>query len=83
MLENLAINFGLKDKNGETVLHFAATAGCPMAAYALAKACPKLCLEKNKAGKSPPDVARDKSFLEVIKLMMQPLLCILQTHAKG
>lgn len=66
LIDNLAINFTLKDKNGDSVLHFAAAAGCPMAAYALAKACPKLCLGDNNVGKTPPELARDKNFLEVI-----------------
>lgn len=65
MLEDLAIDFEVRDKNGDTVLHFAATAGCPMAAYALAKACPKLCSERNGAGKIPSDVAKEKNYLEV------------------
>ena len=68
LLDNLAVDFELKDKNGDSVLHFAAAAGCPMAAYALAKACPKLCLSENKAGKTPPELARDKTFLEVLSV---------------
>ena len=65
LLDNLAIDFDLRDKNGDSVLHFAAAAGCPMAAYALAKTWPQLCLQANKASKTPPEVARDKIFLEV------------------
>ena len=65
LLKDVAIDFEVKDKNEETILHFAAAAGCPMAAYALTKACPKLCLETNKDDKSPPDVAKEKNYLEV------------------
>lgn len=65
VLSVAGVNCGLKDEVGNTPLHFAATASCPMAAYALAKACPESCLAKNKAGKTAADIAKESSFGEV------------------
>lgn len=79
LLEDVAIDFSLKDRNGQTALHFAASAGCPMAAYALAKACPDLCLAFNKAGKIPSDIAKEKNYLEVSTAPQLPGLLFTHT----
>jgi hypothetical protein len=63
-IEGLEFDLCIADKQGDVALHFAAAASCPMAAYALTKACPGSCLVANKAGKTACDVAKDKNFLE-------------------
>ena len=55
----------LEDRRGNVPLHFAASANCPMAAYAIAKSCPQSCLARNKAGKTPADLAKASNLGEV------------------
>ena len=63
--EGVPFDLCLPDRHGEVALHFAAVASCPMAAYALAKACPASCLVANQGGKTACDIAKEKNFLEV------------------
>lgn len=53
------------DRHGDTPLHLAASASCPMAAYAIAKASPSSCLVRNKEGSTAADIANLKSYGEV------------------
>ena len=55
----------LEDRRGNVPLHFAASANCPMAAYAITKSCPQSCLARNKAGKTPADLAKASNLGEV------------------
>lgn len=55
----------VRDNAGDTPLHFAAAANCPMSAYALAKSQPGVCLIRNNQGCTAADAAKARSFGEV------------------
>ena len=78
LLEVNGIQWDIKDKKGESLLHYAVSSNCPMSAFLLAKKIPAACLWTNEAGKNPMQLAQEKSFGEVRRLYASP--CLFQCH---
>ena len=80
LLEVNGIQWDIKDKKGESLLHYAVSSNCPMSAFLLAKKIPAACLWTNEAGKNPMQLAQEKSFGEVRHLYASPGLFPVTLH---
>lgn len=66
LLDLDAIKWDIKDKKGESLLHYAVSSNCPMSAFLLAKKTPEACLWRNNAGKNSMQLAHEKQYGEVL-----------------